>query len=256
MIAHTLTSSFQEGPREIRVILPNSYVPGTQYPVLYVLPVEPEGEQVYGDGLNVLRDLDVANRHGLILVQAGFSHTPWYVDHATQSTARPASYLEKAVVPFVEERYATIRGKNGRLLIGFSKSGWGAFSLILRNPDFWGYAASWDAPLLMSTFHWDVAEAFGTTAQFDAHRPDRLVAHPARCFREETRLTLGGERDWGPLRDGPPGASHTQGFHELLNRHGIRHVYRNDLGVEHTWNRGWVGPLFEELVKLAKSVTP
>lgn len=252
MITHTITSDFQSGPLELRVLLPDAYTPAHRYPVLYVLPVEPEGGNVYGDGLSVLRDLDVANRHAVILVQAGFSHFPWYVDHATRSDVRPASHLERAVVPFVDARYATIPGKNGRLLIGFSKSGWGAFSLIFHNPDFWGYAASWDAPLLMSTFHWDVAEAFGTAAHFDAHRPDRLVETHGEPFRHETRLVLGGEKAWGPLREGPPGGSHTQGFHDLLVDRGIRHVYRNDLGVAHTWNRGWVVPMVEELMTLAK----
>ncbi len=254
MNTHSLSSSFQTGPRELRVLLPDGYVPSRRYPVLYVLPVEPEGGHVYGDGLSVLQELDVANRHGLILVQMGFSHTPWYVDHATDPGVRSASHLEQVVVPFVEARYATVAGKDGRLLIGFSKSGWGAFSLILGRPDFWGYAASWDAPLLMSTFHWDVELAFGTAAQFDAHRPDRLVERLDGPFREESRLVLGGERSWGPLRDGLPGAGHTRGFHELLEQHGIRHAYRNDLGVEHTWNRGWVGPLVDELMKLTRSV--
>ncbi len=252
MIVHTVSSRFQSGPREIRVLLPDDYAPGHRYPVLYVLPVEPEGEHVYGDGLSVLRELDVANRHGCILVQMGFSHTPWYADHATEPGVRPASHLEQVVVPFVEDHYATIQGKEGRLLIGFSKSGWGAFSLILHKPDFWGYAAAWDAPWLMPTFHWDVSEAFGTVAQFDNHRPDRLVESRSEPFRAATRLVLGGEKDWGPVREGPPGASHTQGFHELLQQHSIRHVYRNDLCVKHTWNRGWVGPMVDELMTLAR----
>ncbi len=250
MITHLLSSSFQSGPREIRVLLPDAGAPTRRYPVLYVLPVEPEGEHVYGDGLSVLQELDVTNRYGCILVQMEFSHTPWYADHATQPDVRPASHLEKVVVPFVEERYATIKGKNGRFLTGFSKSGWGAFSLILRNPDFWGYAAAWDAPWLMSTFHWDVSEAFGTVAQFDAHRPDRLVERHCEPFRKKNRLVLGGERSWGPVRDGSAGLSHTQGFHELLKQRGIQHVYRADLCVEHTWNRHWVGPMVEELMKL------
>lgn len=98
MNTHVLPSNFQTGPRELRVLLPDGYAPSHRYPVLYVLPVEPEGGHVYGDGLSVLQELDVANRHGLILVQMGFSHTPWYVDHATDPAVRPASHLEKVVV--------------------------------------------------------------------------------------------------------------------------------------------------------------
>lgn len=216
-----------------------------------MLPVEPQGECVYGDGLSVLRELDVANRYEVILVQMGFSHTPWYVDHATDPHARAASHLEKTVVPFVDERYATIKENNGRLLIGFSKSGWGAFSMVVRNPGFWGYAAAWDAPLMMSTFHWDVTDAFGTDAHFDAHRPDRLATQPDDSLQREARLVLGGEKSWGPLRDGPPGFGHTLGFHHLLKQFDIPHVFRGDLCVEHTWNRGWVEPMVNDLMNLA-----
>ena len=37
---------------------------------------------------------------------------------------------------------------HARLLLGFSKSGWGAFSLLLRYPERFGKAAAWDAPLM------------------------------------------------------------------------------------------------------------
>ena len=47
----------------------------------------------------------------------------------------------KTVVPLIEEHYSALGTAEGRLLFGFSKSGWGALTLILRNPDFFGYAA-------------------------------------------------------------------------------------------------------------------
>jgi hypothetical protein len=251
MDEHVIASSFQAGPRLVQVLLPDAYDATSRYPVLYVLPVEPQGQCVYGDGLTVLRELDVANRYSVILVQPGFSHTPWYVDHATDLAARPASHLEQAVVPFIEERYATLAGRAGRLLIGFSKSGWGALSMILRNPAFWGYAAAWDAPLMMVNYHWNVVDDFGTAAQFDAHRPDQLAPRVADSFRQNPRLVLGGERSWGPLRDGPPKPGHTHGFHQLLEQLAIPHTFRPDLCVQHTWNPGWVEPMVEELMRLA-----
>jgi hypothetical protein len=56
------------------------------------------------------------------------------------------------------------------LLTGASKSGWGAFSLILRHPDFFGYAAPWDTPFMMSEMHFETKPVFETPEQFAKYR--------------------------------------------------------------------------------------
>ena len=48
----------------------------------------------------------------------------------------------------IEQHYPARADRDGRLLVGFSKSGWGAYSLLLRHPDRFGKAAAWDAPLM------------------------------------------------------------------------------------------------------------
>ena len=53
------------------------------------------------------------------------------------------------VIPFIDGVYPTRAEADGRLLVGFSKSGWGAFTLLLRHPDVFGRAAAFDAPLAM-----------------------------------------------------------------------------------------------------------
>ena len=79
-----------------------------------------------------------------------FSHLPWYADHPTDPDIRQESYLLEVVIPFIEANYPARADRRGRLLLGFSKSGWGAYSLLLRHPDVFGKAAAWDAPLMMS----------------------------------------------------------------------------------------------------------
>ena len=72
----------------------------------------------------------------------------------------PETYFLKVVVPFVKQTYLAGGDKAHRLLVGFSKSGWGAFSLLLRYPDRFGKAAAWDAPLMIDVPLWKNLENF------------------------------------------------------------------------------------------------
>lgn len=243
------TSPYQSGVQEIRVILPDDYNPEKRYRVLYILPVGagPGKQKV----LAMFRNLDIANRHDLILVEMTFEKTPWYGDHPTDPLMRQESYLRNFVVPLIEEKYSTLESHEGRLLLGFSKSGWGAFSLIMRNPDFFGYAAAWDAPMMLDSFKYKMDEVFGTSEHLALYRPDLLAVSAGKPFQDRNRLVLGGEKLWGEMIPAPQGGSHTARMHELLEAHGIRHVYRPDLITDHRWAPEWITPLVEEMLKLA-----
>lgn len=249
---HQLESEFQSSPQRLRIVLPLAYNPRHKYRVIYVLPVEARGGTRFGDGLELLRGLDAHNRYNCILAQPDFSEEPWYVDHPGNPSLRQSTYMQQSVIPFVERTYSTCGGRAGRLLFGFSKSGWGAFSLLIRSPDFYGYAAAWDAPFFLDSLRWGMPEVFGDMENFSAYRPDRLLADGSGLSGSgRARLVLGGEKLWGTLHDAPGGRSHTVAFHELLTERSVPHVYRSDLSHEHTWNAGWAEPMLAELMRLA-----
>src|SRR5262249_3772713 len=127
IITHTVTCPYQAGQTEIRVLLPDTMEPGKRYKVVYVLPVEAKAGAQYGDGLAAIKKLDLHNKHGFICVLATFSHLPWYADHPTDARIRQETYFLQVVLPFIEKTYPALPGPSGRLLVGFSKSGWGAF---------------------------------------------------------------------------------------------------------------------------------
>jgi len=141
----------------------------------------------------------------------------------------------------------------GRLLLGFSKSGWGAFSLILRYPEFFRYAASWDAPMFFDRFHYRMEPVYGTLAQLNAYRPDLLVCRQKEHFQEGTRLVLAGERDWGKSIPAPHGGSHTVEMHTLLMSEGVKHAYDDSLNTAHRWSESWMAPTLEALIALTKA---
>ncbi len=140
----------------------------------------------------------------------------------------------------------------GRLLFGFSKSGWGAFSLILTYPEFFGYAASWDAPMFFDKFHYKMEPIYGTLEQLNAYRPDLLVFKQKRHFQRKPRLVLTGEQGWGKSIPAPTGGSHTVEMHKLLAKEGIKHVYDNSLNVPHSWNEQWMAPTLKALMGLTE----
>ena len=205
---------------------------GVRHPVVYVLPVEARREHRYGDGLLEVRRHDLHNRFSAIFVAPTFSHLPWYADHPTDPRSARRRYFLKVVVPFVEGHYPAKAEPGGRLLLGFSKSGWGAFSLLLRHPDVFGKAAAWDAPLMMDgPGRYGSGDIFGTPENFEGYRVTGLLERRAADLRGGSRLILLG---YGNFRD-----EHEQA-HALMTDLKIPHVYEDGPEREHVWESGWV----------------
>jgi hypothetical protein len=144
--------------------------------------------------------MNAHNTPDLIIVAMSFQAEPWFGDHATDPKIRQSSYVKEYLVPFIERSYSVAPLPKSRLLIGFSKSCWGALSLILKDPDFYGCAASWDAPLMFDEFNYGMQSVFGTQQQLDAFRPDLLaisLAHSGRRALKQMRMDA--STRFGPL---------------------------------------------------------
>jgi hypothetical protein len=243
---------YQRGIQSIQVLLPSDYTAARAYRVLYVLPVEARQPLLFGDGLAVMQSIKAHDTYDLIVVQMSFQDEPWFGDHATDLQLRQASYLKEYVVPFVEQSYSVTPVASSRLLIGFSKSGWGAFSLVMKNPDFYGYAAAWDSPLMFDTFNYGMQSIFGTQAQLDSFRPDLLAMRNAGSFKGQPRMVLAGENLWGNLIPPPTGTSHTVQYHLLLDSLGLSYVYDDNTPAPHNWNETWARPTLERLMSIVK----
>ncbi len=239
--SHSVESEFQAGTTEIRVLLPDDIKSETKLRVLYVLPVEANSENRWGDGLAEIKKHDIHNNYKLICVAPTFSHLPWYADHPTGPGLRQESYLLKVVIPFVEETYPAQRKRDGRLLVGFSKSGWGAFSLLLRHPDLFAKAAAWDAPLMKDKPNqFGMGPIFGTQKNFDNYQLTSLAKRHADALNESPRLVMSGA---GNFRQ------HHQEFHAFLDQLQIPHVYVDGLQRTHHWGTGWLEPTIAHLVE-------
>ena len=139
--------------------------------------------------------------------------------------------------PAIEKRYPAVCKKDGRLLVGFSKSGWGAFSLLLRHPDMFGKAAAWDAPLMKTKPNqFGMGPIFGTQKNFENYRISTLAVKQADKLGKKPRLILTG---YGNFR------RHHQQLHRLMVERNFPHEYIDGPKRKHRWSSGWL----EETVK-------
>lgn len=244
ILIHEVQSGYQHGTTEIKVLLPDQLKSQHKYAVIYVLPVEANNENRYGDGLSEIKRHDLHNHLGVIFVAPTFSHLPWYADHPTDPTIRQESHLISVVVPFIDQTYPVQTQADGRLLLGFSKSGWGAWSMLLRHPDRFGRAAAWDAPLMMAqSGKYGSAPIFATPENFDKYRLTDLLRANSQLLHHSNRLILIG---YGNFRD-----DHER-MHAILTELKIPHEYRDGPQRKHDWHSGWVSEAVELLVQSPK----
>ena len=240
-LVHEVRSPYQAGVTHIRVLLPDKLEPGKRYPVVYVLPVEAGSENRFGDGLLEIKKHELAQQapgdlRGPDVLAPALVRRPSH----RRPDLRQEMYFLKVVVRFIEKTYPAQRGAGGRLLLGFSKSGWGAFSLLLRHPDLFARAAAWDAPLLMTRpDRFGMGGIFGTQENFEKYQITKLLEAQAGKLQKEKRLLLLG---YGNFRD------HHEKAHALMTRLKIAHEYRDGPARKHDWHSGWVVEAAEWLV--------
>lgn len=257
---YPVQSDYLAGRTEVEVLLPQGFDHARRYRVLYVLPVEADRHARFGDPMREVIQLGAAAKYDLLCVTPRFDTMPWYGAHATDPRIRHEEHFKKVVVPLIESRYPVVGGAEGRLLLGFSKSGFGAYSLILRDPDFFGYAASWDAPLLFGPANYgayETAAHFGSRDNFQRYLPLDLLAHSAQSFAEKPQLVLAGSSLFGAHPEGLfQSTPHTFAFHQRLKELGVPHVYLRDLSGDHHWHSGWMESVLEALLSLADERDP
>ena len=248
---HHLINAFHSEEQLLEVRLPDRYDPARRYPVVYLLPCEAGEDCQFGDPMLEVMNLSPTLREQCIFARPSFDTIPWYAHHVDDPRIVHDAYLRTVVIPWVEQHYATTTTA-GRLLLGFSKSGWGAFSLLARYPDFFTAAASWDAPLFMDIDcfgAYGTARHFGAPAHFVRFRPPALLQANPAPFQRRPRLVLAGQQVFGSEAM-PPGAGscHTAAMHEFLQQIDIPHHYHNDLVFPHAWHAGWMEPLLRALL--------
>lgn len=240
-LTHIVDSPYQAGETAIHVHLPDDFERNQDARVLYVLPVEPHDGEVWGNSTAEILKHDLHNRFQLICVKPTFSHPPWYADHPSDPEIQQESHFLNVVVPFIDETYCSTTSAPTRLLLGFSKSGWGACSLLLRHLDMFDRAAAFDAPLAWETPNrYGMSEVFGTQTNMDQYCIIDLMKGLAEELAVGPRFALYGYNDFrGQL----------QFLHYYMLKLGIPNEFQDGPRREHRWDSGWVPSAVEFLAR-------
>ena len=223
------------GPQGLRVLQPSNPAPGVAHNFLYVLPVEPGEGATFGDGLQVIQSLGLQNKYNLTVIEPSFSINPWYADDPLDANLQEDTFMAADLAPWVKANLSTT-GREQSWLIGFSKSGIGAQTLILRHPRTFTLAASWDFPADMDAYNeygTNSSDSYGTDANFQANyrlTAAFLAAHAAP-FKAVNRIWIGGYHYFG---------QDVADYDALLTSEGIEHTTEKPTAMAHEWYSGWV----------------
>ena len=237
------------GPQTLRVLAPTNPAPGTAHNFLIVLPVQSGQQNTFGDGLATIEALDEQDQYNLTVIEPTFAIDPWYADNPNDPNLHYESFMTQELVPWIKQHLSTT-GNEQTWLIGFSKSGIGGQDLILKHPDLFTLAASWDLPANMSSydqFGSNSASNYGTDANFQANyrlATDFVDAHKGQ-FLVNKRIWIGGYNLY-PTDDSD--------YNNLLTSEAIVHSYVSQQYSAHSWDSGWVptamAGLYQESINL------
>jgi enterochelin esterase-like enzyme len=138
-------SAALRGTDHYSIYLPRGYLTShRRYPVIYFLHGLPQHTNAYRSIEPVIQAMQESG-HQAIVVGAQGARTgdpdPEWVDHGAGSNWETATAVE--LVNTIDSRYRTLRSRAGRLLIGISAGGYGAFLIGSHHPDTYSVIESW-----------------------------------------------------------------------------------------------------------------
>jgi Putative esterase len=232
-------------PCAIRVLVPDNPSTKYQHSFLIDLPVEPDGQPTYGNGLDELRRLRLQNKYNATIVQPIFPIDPWYADHPFDMTINFETFMSKYLTTWVDSNLATSGGEKKKL-IGFSKSGYGAIGLLFKHPSVFDAAAAFDFPTDMASyddFGFSSARNYGTEANFQNNY--RLTHAFIDAWKAPFTTS---ERIW--ISEGSSYRPQVANFSALLASHGVFHTLSIQTHDAHTWFGGWLSDVVSGLFGL------
>ena len=238
-------------PFAVRVLVPENPSSDYAHSFLYALPVESGlTGQSLGDGLDELESLDVEDQYNTTIIEPIFPMYSWYADNPTDATIDYETFVSSILPQWVDSHFSTT-GDEQNLLIGFSKSGYGAVDLLLKHPTVFSAAAAYDFPADMPTYDGlgsSSADDYGTQANFqNNYELDQSFVDTYKApFTTQDRLWISG----GPLY-----AGQVADFNNLLTSQGVLDTYSTTETTDaHSWTGGWVSSAVTGLFGLAQNL--
>ena len=128
--------------------------------------------------------------------------------------------MVKDLIPMIDATYRTIPDREHRAMAGLSMGGMQTFQITLKHLDLFAYIGGFSG----------AGGGFGGVP-FDPKTAHNGVMADADAFNKKVRLALAGHRHGRAEAD----VRRREGYHEALEKAGIKHVYYESPGTSHEW---------------------
>jgi hypothetical protein len=244
--AYDVTSTHNgPDPTVLRVLEPDSPAGGQPHRYVYLLPVsEDDTDPVFP--IEIAQAADWQNTYNITFLAPQFHSVPFLGNHPSDADLQYETYM---VSHLREWARRNLDGGGEHWLIGFSKSGFSALSLALRNPTVFDKCASWDllgADTIYNGGDWqyNADDIYETQVNVYSYDPVTIAAAKKAPFQSTTRLML-----WDDV--GVFNADVTA-IHTEFDAQGIKHYFLPRRTRMHAWDSGW---LTEAIAGLADSTS-
>ena len=237
-------------PFAVYVLNPTNPSPNYQHSFLFALPPQPGlDESGWGVGIDQLQQLNVANQYNATIIEPVFPLYSWYADNPNDPTMNYETFTATYLTQWVDSTFATT-GAEKNLLLGFSKSGYGALDLLFKHPAVFSAAAAWDFPADMPTYNAIASAAgnYGTDANFQAnYRLDTsFIDQYEAPFLSQDRIWISGYASF---------EQDVSDFNTLLTSQGVAHTLAPQTPSVHAWQGNWLPEAVSGLYGLAQNLT-
>ncbi len=151
------------------IAFPDAYAKSKKdFPVLYLLH---GGFGHFNDWLLKTPDKmlvrNLADQYNIIIVMPEGEIFSYYIDSPVDSNSKFETYIIKEVIPFIDNKYRTVKDKKGRVITGLSMGGYGSLYLSTRHPELFAAAGSMSGALDPNMSTWNLTpERFNGLTKF------------------------------------------------------------------------------------------
>lgn len=221
------------------VLTPDGYSANRKYPVVYLLHGYSDN---YSAWVTKAKGVDKwCDEYGIIVVCPD-GGTSWYLDCPEKKKWTYETYVSGELVRWIDERYSTIRDRNGRGIAGLSMGGHGALYLAFRHPDVYGAAGSMSGGVDFRPFpeNWSLNDILGKYADHSDNWEQNTVINLVHLLTPGMLalfIDCGTEDFFFDVN---------QALHKKLNECRIPHDYMTRPGA-HDWNYWTVSVQYQML---------
>lgn len=193
--------------------------------IMYFLPVEPQGDLFFGDPLQEVVNINAVVDYDFVYAYPEFPNVPfgpWYIKEESKS-------LIELLMAYISGLYPQIT--LDPIGVGFSKSGWGLFSMMLDDQTLFARAIVADAPLDM------VTPLFGSDYIFrgEISQYELISRAPSAPWTDPDLIQMAMYRDFEPRM---------KAMDTVLNNNAIPHTFDDAFTEVHLWSGTWFNRIF------------